>query len=90
MNSEPYKSTPVFDQDTLPQALRRDHSTKAGTWGVIRVLQGEIRLHIDEPPEVRRLGAGEAAVVAPRQTHWVEVLGAMRLRVDFHQSCPEI
>lgn len=90
MSSEPYKSTPVFDQDTLPQALRRDHSTKAGTWGVIRVLQGEIRLHIEEPPAVRHLGEGEAAVVAPRQAHRVEVLGEMRMRVDFHDSCPEL
>ncbi|WP_156475072.1 DUF1971 domain-containing protein, partial [Acetobacter malorum] len=26
----PYRSTPVFDQDTLPAALRTRHNTKAG------------------------------------------------------------
>lgn len=28
--SEPYKSTPVFDQDTLPAGLRKEHRTKSG------------------------------------------------------------
>ena len=27
-----YKSTPVFDQDTVPAGLRRAHSTAAGVW----------------------------------------------------------
>lgn len=88
MSRQPYQSTPVFDQDTLPQALRRDHSTKAGTWGVIRVLAGEIRLHVTEPPEVRHLSRGEATVVAPQQIHWVEVLGPMKLQVEFHETRP--
>src|SRR3546814_18206009 len=52
---KPYRSTPVFDQDSLPGALRREHRTKAGTWGVIRVLVGELQLHVLDPPEVRRL-----------------------------------
>lgn len=34
----PYKRTPVFDQDSLPSALLRDHRTKPGVWGVIQVL----------------------------------------------------
>ena len=27
---KPYRSTPIFDQDTLPAALRRRHDTKEG------------------------------------------------------------
>lgn len=38
----PYRSTPVFDQDTLPAALRARHDTKAGVWGLIRVIEGEL------------------------------------------------
>jgi hypothetical protein len=30
----PYRSTPVFDQDKLPKALRVRHDTKAGVWGI--------------------------------------------------------
>lgn len=40
----PYRSTPVFDEATLPAALRREHRTKLGVWGVIRVLDGELKL----------------------------------------------
>jgi hemoglobin len=38
----PYRSTPVFDQDTLPAALRARHDTKAGVWGLIRVLKASL------------------------------------------------
>jgi hemoglobin len=88
VSREPYRSTPEFDQDTLPAGLRRDHRTKAGTWGVIRVLEGRLRLHWADPPATRELAAGDTAVVAPEQTHWVEPVGPMRMRVDFHDAPP--
>ncbi|MEN3976830.1 DUF1971 domain-containing protein [Emcibacter sp. SYSU 3D8] len=85
--SKPYRSTAIFDQDTLPQALRREHSTKAGTWGVIRVLSGKARLHLAAGGE-RTLSQNEPGIVEPEQVHWVEPLGPMRLQVDFHASPP--
>jgi truncated hemoglobin YjbI/tellurite resistance-related uncharacterized protein len=87
---KPYRSTPVFDQDSLPGALRREHRTKAGTWGAIHILAGELRLHIVDPPEVRHLTRDRPGVVAPEQTHWVEPLGAMRMRIDFHDAPPAV
>ncbi|MGC2189855.1 MAG: DUF1971 domain-containing protein, partial [Candidatus Sulfotelmatobacter sp.] len=39
----PYRCTPIFDETTLPAGLRREHRTKAGVWGVIRVLEGRLR-----------------------------------------------
>ena len=36
--TEPYKTTPVFDETSLPGAIRNAHSTKAGVWGLLRVL----------------------------------------------------
>ena len=36
----PYRRTPVFDQDTMPAALRREHSTGVGEWGRIGVIEG--------------------------------------------------
>ncbi len=35
MSGDPYKTTPVWDHHTLPAAIRHEHSTKAGTWGVL-------------------------------------------------------
>ena len=47
---QPYRSTPIFDEQTLPGALRREHRTKSGVWGVVRVLEGKLRLVYVEPP----------------------------------------
>jgi truncated hemoglobin YjbI/tellurite resistance-related uncharacterized protein len=85
--SVPYRSSPVFDQDTLPEALRREHTTRSGTWGVIRVLSGKARLHLAEGG-VSDLSPDEPGIVAPQQVHWVEPIGAVRLRVDFHDRQP--
>ena len=53
----PYRSTPVFDQDTLPATLRARHTTKAGVWGVIRVIEGQLQLNRLDPPSVLLLDA---------------------------------
>ncbi len=86
--AEPYRSTPVFDETTLPAALRADHQTKAGVWGLICVLEGELTLTYVDPPSVLLLTPGNPGVVAPQQTHFVTPRGAMRMRVDFYEEPP--
>ena len=85
-----YRSTPVFDEVTLPAALRADHRTKAGTWGVITVLEGQLQLTFVEPPGVQLLSPGRPGLVKPGQTHFVTPVGTMRMRVDFHDSAPDM
>jgi tellurite resistance-related uncharacterized protein len=84
----PYRSSPVFDETTLPEALRREHRTKAGTWGVIHVLEGALRFTRPEPASEVVLEAGAHIVVEPQQTHFVTPVGAMRMRVDFYNAPP--
>jgi tellurite resistance-related uncharacterized protein len=88
--SLPYKSTPVFDQDSLPAALRREHRTKAGVWGVIRVLEGRLRLHSGKGEAERLLAPDQPGLVEPEQSHWVEPIGAMRMQIDFHDKAPQL
>lgn len=85
---EPYKSTPVFDETTLPAGLRREHRTKAGVWGVIRVLEGRLRYEVLEPASEAILDPDHPGLVLPDQPHFVEPLGAMRMRVDFYDRHP--
>jgi len=85
---EPYKATPVFDQDTLPVGLRRDHSTKAGVWGLVRVLEGRLRLEYGDGTPERLLGPREAGLILPEQKHRVEPLGPMRMLVEFYDRHP--
>lgn len=84
----PYRSTPVFDQDTLPSALRSRHATKAGVWGLIRVIEGTLRLTYLEPPSEILLGAEQAGIVSPEQPHFVTPQGPMKMQVDFYDQPP--
>ena len=85
----PYRQTPVFDEHSLPKAMRERHSTKAGVWGVIRVLEGQLKLTVLEPPSEALLDPGRPGLVLPQQPHFVTPMGAMRMQVDFHDSAPE-
>ena len=85
----PYRSTPVFDAATLPAALRADHSLKAGTWGLIQVLEGEVRLTYSDPHMTTVLKTGTPGRIGPQQVHFVEPLGPMKMRVDFYDRPPD-
>ena len=82
----PYRSTPVFDQDTLPAALRARHTTKAGVWGVIRVIEGQLQLTWLDPPSVLLLDALTPGLILPQQPHYVTPVGAMKMQVDFYDQ----
>ena len=82
----PYRRTPVFDQDSLPAGLRREHSTKAGVWALIHVLEGRLRYRILDPASESVLEPGIPGVVVPQQLHEVEPLGAVKFYVEFHSA----
>lgn len=88
MRPVPYKSTPVFDQDTLPKGLRGEHRTKAGVWGIIRVLEGRVRYHVIDPPAETILDPDHPGLVLPDQPHFVEPLEDMQLQVEFYDHDP--
>ncbi len=85
----PYRSTPVFDETTLPAALRREHRTKAGVWGVIRVVEGRLMLTLADGNE-KVLTPERPGLVLPEQAHRVEPLGKMRMQVDFYDRPPAL
>jgi tellurite resistance-related uncharacterized protein len=81
-------ATPVFDGTTLPAALRREHRTKDGVWGVIRVLEDEVRLVISDGSGDTILTPGCPGLVLPQQTHHVEPLGKILMQVEFYNVPP--
>lgn len=85
---EPYRSTPVFDETSLPAALRREHRTKPGVWGVVRVSAGKVRLTYVEPPSETMLSPGVPGLLLPDQPHFVEPIGAMTMQVEFYTERP--
>ena len=85
-----YRRTPIFDQDTLPVALRRQHQTKPGVWALIHVLEGRLRYRTYEPSSETILTPELRGVVHPQQFHDVEPLGPMRMFVEFHATDEDI
>ena len=88
MAPAPYKATPVFDETTLPEAIRNAHNTKAGVWGLLRVLEGEVRLVFHDPARSVRVTPDEPAPIPPEAVHHVETSGPMRMQVEFYREQP--
>lgn len=81
-----YKQTPIFTETTVPAGLLKAHQTKAGTWGKIVVLEGELIYRILEPEiETNLLDPNQFGVVEPQVLHEVEPKGQVRFYVDFHK-----
>ncbi len=88
MTIQPYRSTPNFDEHTLPTALRGQHNTKAGVWGMVRVIEGHVRLTYLNPPSEIELTSETPGLLLPEQPHFVTPLGPMKMRVDFYDQPP--
>ena len=86
--TEPYKVTPVFDEFSLPAGLRREHRTKPGVWGIIRVLKGHVRLV--KPSGTTMLSASRPGRIEPEEPHWVEPIGPIGLQVEFYDREPDL
>ena len=71
------RQTPTFDRTSLPEALKKAHSTKAGVWGLIVVEQGEVHYTIDASGDATEttftLTPTEPGVVAPMEHHHVRL-----------------
>lgn len=80
----PYKRTPVFEQHSVPAGLLKRHSTKAGVWGKIVVIEGTLTYRILEPaPEEVRLDPQTYGVVEPTVPHEVVPQLGVRFYVEF-------
>ncbi len=84
----PYKSTPVFDETTLPDALQNAHKTKAGTWGLLEIISGTLTYVIEESDTARPMNMGETQVIEPQQLHHVELTGPVNMQIHFYREKP--
>jgi tellurite resistance-related uncharacterized protein len=85
-DASPYKRTPVFTAETVPEGLLHSHNTKEGVWAKIVVLEGQLRYRILEPVlEEMLLGPASPGVVEPTIKHEVEPLGPVRFYVEFYR-----
>jgi len=81
-----YQRTKEFTETTIPAGLTSRHSTKAGVWGRICIVDGSLRYRILEPesePEEILLTPAKDGVVEPQIAHQVEPIGPVRFYVEF-------
>jgi tellurite resistance-related uncharacterized protein len=87
---EAYRRTPEFSEESVPEGLLRDHSTKAGVWGLIRIVEGQLLYRVTDrrrAPTERLLDAGDRpGVVEPEILHKVEPTGRVRFFVEFFRE----
>jgi tellurite resistance-related uncharacterized protein len=85
--ARPYHRTAEFTEATVPAGLLKAHTTKAGVWGLIHVLEGRLAYRIVDPrvPAAERILTPQDApgVVEPTILHQVEPIGAVRFFVEF-------
>jgi tellurite resistance-related uncharacterized protein len=79
-----YKRTPTFDAATTPAGLRARHTTKAGVWGEIVVLEGRVLYVIEDEADAGFiLRPGVPGAIAPEAPHHVEPYDDARFFVRF-------
>lgn len=80
------RTTPDFDEGTVPAGLRSAHRIADGVWGRLVVLSGALEFVVEaEPDDPRRLDAGDAQIIPPGVVHHVDVVGPVRFHVEFHR-----
>ncbi|MBV1860024.1 MAG: DUF1971 domain-containing protein [Nannocystaceae bacterium] len=85
-DAEAYRRTKVFTANTVPRGILAQHSTKAGTWGLIHVLVGEVQYFLEgESTPLASVEAGATFVVLPQEVHFVRLSADAEFLVEFHK-----
>jgi tellurite resistance-related uncharacterized protein len=85
-NALAYSKTAIFNQNTIPNGLLNQHTTKAGTWGKINVISGKLVYKIlSKPSETHILTPTFSGIVEPQIPHQVESIEAVEFYVEFYQ-----
>lgn len=84
------RTTPEFDEHTVPTGLLAAHRTAPDVWGRLVVREGAIGFVFDDhPDDIHQLSRGESIGIAPQRGHHVIVTGPVRFVVEFHRAGPE-
>ena len=85
-DAEAYRQTKVFTANSVPRGLLAQHSTKAGTWGLIHVRAGQVQYFLEgEASPLATVEAGASFVVLPEEVHFVRLSDDAEFSVEFHK-----
>ncbi len=81
-----YSESPLFSEQTVPDKLTSEHDLKAGVWGKLCVIAGNLNYHVPgKPDQVSAIKAGEYVIIEPRQVHFVRPRGHVQFKVEFYR-----
>lgn len=84
----PYRRTAVFTESSIPAGLLEDHSTKAGVWARIVVVEGTLRYHVESLGRTFDLTVDHRGIVISEVRHHVAAVGPVRFFVEFLRAAP--
>jgi len=78
------RSSPEWNEHTIPAGLLRDHRIAAGTWGQITVHHGQLHFTLRTTPELDVIvGPDATQAIPPEIKHVVHPLGPVRFSIHF-------
>ncbi len=78
------RSSPVWDEQTIPAGLRRSHRMAGGTWGELQVIEGRMRFVMASEPVLDVVVRTDSAqAIPPEVAHRVEPLGPVRFSITY-------
>jgi tellurite methyltransferase len=79
------RTSPEWNEDTLPKGLLRAHRLGSGTWGRIVVKEGRLLFYMAGEPalETELTKRGPAQAIPPEVEHEVRLAGPVRFSIDF-------
>ncbi|MGH9017126.1 MAG: DUF1971 domain-containing protein [Acidimicrobiales bacterium] len=78
------RTSPAWDEHTIPAGLRRRHRLGAHTWGVIVVSEGALRLIMTPSISVDLTRGSHGPAIPPDVEHHVEAQGHVVFSIDFY------
>lgn len=82
----PYKRTAEFNEESVPAALKKDHSTKTGVWAKITVIRGKLLYRVPSLEKETELSVDRVGIVLPEVLHNVEPVGSASFFVEFYKA----
>lgn len=82
------RSTPNFDEQSVPAGLLAAHRVADDVWGRLVVTSGSLRFVFEDAvagSAGRTIVAGEHQVIPPARAHHVELVGPVGFHVEFHR-----
>lgn len=84
---ERYGESPMFTPETLPKKLTESHTTKAGTWGLLRVYTGIVHFVVDAELHAEAIvTAGKSVVIEPEVPHHVAFALPGQFQIEFYRA----